>query len=398
MSKSVKETKAAKPPKKSKDMAQNFASFKTAQDARLAELEQKNAKLEQENVATRSQIERLSAVSGQIVETALEAKSDRKTRDAWASYVRSGDESALHNLEGKMATTTDANGGILVPIETETAIGAALASVSPMRNIATVRVIGTGQFKKPVSQGGATSGWAGETADRVETTTPEIDLIEFPAGELYAMPAATQTLLDDSVGNVDQWLSEEVQDVFSAQETSAFINGDGVNKPRGILSYPVAADADQTWGELGYIATGTDGDLDADDPIDALIDLTYAPEAKFRAGASFVMNRRTLGRLRKLKDADGNYIWQASNAAGQPSTLLGFPVIEIEDMPDIGADTTPIAFGDFRRGYLIADRQGVRVLRDPYSAKPYVLFYTTKRVGGGVQDFNAIKLLRCSAA
>ena len=246
-----------------------------------------------------------------------------------------------------------------------------------MRRLATIRTIGTSTFRKPVSTSGAASGWAGETEARVETDTPTLELLDFPTGELYAMPAATQALLDDSVADVDAWLAEEVRDVFAAQETAAFINGDGVNKPSGFL----------TATGLGSIDTAA---LDTD----GLIDLIYEPQSRYRSNASFVMNRRTINAVRKFKDADGNYIWQPSLAAGAPSTLLGYPLVEMEDMPDIGGGAKCVAFGDFRRGYLIADRQGVRVLRDPYSAKPYVLFYTTKRVGGGVQDADAIKVLK----
>ena len=400
MTKAVrKETKAAPKPQ-GDEFSKNFTAFKTANDARLAELEQKQSQIDYLNktlTQQAGQIERLAVAATNTGEVRLDKKSDGRAQKAWSRYVRSGDQSDLMTLEGKSLAATDSNGGFIVPVETEAVIDSALAGVSPFRNLATVRAVSTSNFTKPVSAGGAASGWVSETEARVETTAPDLELVEFPAGELYAMPAATQTLLDDSVADVDQWLAEEVQDVFSAQETSAFVLGDGVNKPRGILSYPQAADGSEAKGEIGYVATGTAGDLDADAPIDALIDLTYAPESRYRANASFIMNRRTLGRLRKIKDADGNYIWQAATQAGQPSTLLGFPVIEIEDMPDIGPDTTPVAFGDFRRGYLIADRQGVRVLRDPYSAKPFVLFYTTKRVGGGVHDFAAIKLLKCAA-
>ncbi len=401
MTKAVrKETKAA-PVRRHGEFEKNFMAFKTANDARLADLEQKQSHIDQLNeklTRQSGQIERLTLAATDGREAKLSVKSDGPMRKAWASYFRSGDPTALSQIEGKSLTARDDNGGYIVPVETEIVIDSALAQVSPFRNLATIRAVSTANFTKPVSAGGAVAGWAGEAQARTETTAPDLDLIEFPAGELYAMPAATQTLLDDSVADVDQWLAEEVQDVFSAQETTAFVIGDGINKPRGILNYPQAADGSEAKGEIGYVPTGVDGDLDADAPIDALIDLTYAPETRYRSNASFIMNRRTLGRLRKIKDADGNYIWQAASQAGQPSTLLGFPVVEIEDMPDIAPDSTPIAFGDFRRGYLIADRQGVRVLRDPYSAKPFVLFYTTKRVGGGVQDFSAIKLLRCSEA
>jgi HK97 family phage major capsid protein len=216
--------------------------------------------------------------------------------------------------------------------------------------------------------------------------------------ELYAMPAASQTLLDDAVVDVEQWLADEVQGEFAAQETNAFVNGDGVSRPRGFLSYTNVAEAVRTGSEIGYLATGAAGAFAAANPADTLLDLIYAPKQAFRANGRFVMNRKTLSMVRKFKDADGNYLWQPALAAGAPSTLFGYPVTEAEDMPDIGANAYPIAFGDFARGYLIVDRQGVRILRDPYSAKPYVLFYTTKRVGGGVQNFDAIKLLKFAAS
>ena len=178
----------------------------------------------------------------------------------------------------------------------------------------------------------------------------------------------------------------------------AFVSGDGINKPKGLLDYTLQAESAHTWGNLGYITTGSDGDFDNTYPIDALLELIYAPKPRFRPSSSFIMNRRTVGQIRKFRDADGNYIWQPSAQAGQPSTLLGHSLHEVEDMPDVASDSFSVAFGDFGRGYMIVDRQGVRVLRDPYSAKPYVLFYTTKRVGGGVQDFNAIKLLKFGTA
>ena len=212
--------------------------------------------------------------------------------------------------------------------------------------------------------------------------------------ELYAMPAATQQLLDDAMIDVDDWLAEEVRDVFAVQESTAFVTGDGNGKPRGFLDYAVAAEGLQSWGELGYVATGTSGAFDAAEPADALIDLIYAPKTGYRAKGRVVMNRQTVSAVRRFKDADGNYLWQPSLSQAGSSTLLGYPVTEAEDMPDIGANSFSIAFGDFEKGYLILDRQGVDVLRDPFSAKPYVLFYTTKRVGGGVQDFEAIKLLK----
>ncbi len=211
------------------------------------------------------------------------------------------------------------------------------------------------------------------------------------------MPAATSSLLDDAAVNVEQWITEEVEAAFAEQEAAAFITGNGLNKPMGFLSYSTVEDASWEWGKIGHIATGVDGALPASDPSDKLIELIYALKAGYRQNANFVMNRKTQSVLRKLKDADGNYLWQPPAAVGEKASLMGFGLVEAEHMPDIAADGTPIAFGDFERGYLVVDRIGVRVLRDPYSAKPYVLFYTTKRVGGGVQDFDAIKLLKFAA-
>ena len=400
----TKHMKAAPLKKMTSDFASTFEAFKDANDTRLAALESKQSdgllddKVARINAALDSQakqIENLAltqsrpAIGGTQINT--EAKS------AWSSYIRTGDGSDLMSLEGK-SLSVDAEGGYVAPPETESRIDRALSEASPFRAIATVRRVGTGQFKKPVSAGGASSGWAGETQARIETDAPQLELLDFPAGELYAMPAATQVLLDDGVADVDGWLADEVRDVFAAQETAAFAVGDGVNKPMGVLSYPQTEDQSQSWGALGYIATGTAGGFDPDAPVDAIMDLIYAPKTRYRAGGSFIMNRRTLGEVRKFKDADGNYIWQPSTEAGQPSTLLGYKLTEVEDMPDVSSEDAVMAFGDFKRGYLIVDRQGVRVLRDPYSAKPYVLFYTTKRVGGGVQDFGAIKLLKTSAS
>jgi HK97 family phage major capsid protein len=208
------------------------------------------------------------------------------------------------------------------------------------------------------------------------------------AGELYAMPAATQALLEDSYADIDAWLADEVESAFAAQESAAFVSGDGTAKPRGFLDYEIVAEASHVWGKIGSVV----GDFTLDDAADQIIDLIYTPKSQFRAGARFVMNRRTVSAVRKLKDVDGRYLWQPGSG-GEPATIMGYAVTEMEDMPDIGASNAAIAFGDFRRGYLIADRQGARVLRDPYSAKPYVLFYTTKRVGGGVQNFDAIKAM-----
>lgn len=372
----------------SDDFAATFAAFRDANDERLAEIEKKSSAdplLEAKVDRLNKRLETLSISLSQP--SAATAQTETKT--AWSRFIRTGDETALH--EAKSLSSTDGDGGYVAPIETETMIDRVLEEASPIRRIATVRKIGTGLFRKPISTSQAAAGWAGESDARPETTAPTLKLLDFPAGELYAMPAATQALLDDSVADVDAWLAEEVRDVFAAQETAAFVGGDGSNKPKGFLSYQGGADA------LQEVATGAAGDFVAGDQYDTLLGLTYALKSRYRPGSSFVMNRRTLSTVRTIKDTDGNYVWTPGQDAAMSSTLLGYPVVEAEDMPDIAAGSTAVAFGDFRRGYLIADRQGVRVLRDPYSAKPYVLFYTTKRVGGGVQDKDAIALMTFSA-
>ncbi len=381
-----------------------FEDLKETNDARLADIEKRGAadplldeKLGRIEAAIDKQQGRLDRISldasrPSVGKSGLDQIQNTEHKSAWDGYLRSGDDSGLARLDTKALTqATDAQGGYVAPAELDRLIEARLTASSPMRQIASVRQTSAMVFKKPVGLG-AQGAWASETGARAETTAPTLDLLEFPAAELYAMPAATQTLLDDAYADIDEWLADEVEAAFSAQESAAFITGDGVNKPKGLLDYTIADNASAVWGEIGSVASGGSGDFAASDPADALIDLIYAPKAQFRANGRFVMNRRTLSAVRKLKDSSGQYVWRPG-MAGEAATVLGYPVTEIEDMPDIGAGNAAIAFGDFRKGYLIVDRQGARVLRDPYSAKPYVLFYTTKRVGGGVQNFDAIKVM-----
>lgn len=385
-----------------------FEGFKAANDQRLAALETKRADvLLEEKVAriddavsqAQARLDRVLADARRPTiggEGRLVVPDERKA--AFDRYIKTGETPSLL-LEAKgLSEGTATAGGYVAPAELERQILRRLAAASPMRDICQVRTIGAGTFRKPVSTAGLAAAWVAETAVRPETAAPTLDVIDFPAGELYASPAATQALLDDAYVNIDEWLAEEVQDAFAAQETAAFIAGDGVNKPKGLLAYTAAPDATATWGQLGYLATGVAGAWPAANPTDKLIDLVYAAKTQYRQNGRFVMNRRTVSAVRKFKDAQGNYIWNAALQPGQSATLLGFPVSEIEAMPDVAANAAAIAFGDFEKGYLIVDRAGVRVLRDPYSAKPHVLFYTTKRVGGGVQNFDAIKLLKFAAS
>ena len=212
------------------------------------------------------------------------------------------------------------------------------------------------------------------------------------------MPAATLRLLDDAAVDIESWLAADMRAAFARQESAAFVSGNGVGRPKGFLAYGAVPDGAWAWGQLGYVATGTAGAFPAANPADCLLDLVFSLKAPYRRRARFVMNRLTQASVRKLKNADGDYLWQPTLGAVLEPTLLGYPMTDCEEMPDIAAGSLALAFGDFARGYLVVDRAGINVLRDPFTAKPYVLFYTTKRVGGGVQDFNAIKLLKFAAS
>jgi len=395
------------------EFMQAFEAFKETNDERLAQIERQvsadvvteekmnriNAALDQQKSLVDSLLLRqrrpvLGAGSSIMSAGAMEHKA------AFEVYMRNGQTASargsLSKLEEKaLSIGSDPDGGYLVPHETETQIGRLLSDISPIRSIASVRQVSTSVYKKPFTINGPAVGWAGETEARAQTAAPTLDELEFQAMELFAQPAATGALLDDAAINVEEWLAQEVQIAFAEQEGAAFVNGNGDRRPRGFLSYPTVANNLWRWGNIGTIATGADG---AFVDSDVLVDLVYEVRAGYRQNAHFVMNRRTQAEVRKLKDADGNYLWAPATRADGKPTLMNFPIAESEDMPDISPNASAIAFGDFNRGYLIVDRVGVRVLRDPFSAKPFVLFYTTKRVGGGVQDFDAIKLLNFSAA
>ncbi|OJX51463.1 phage major capsid protein [Devosia sp. 66-22] len=378
-----------------------FEEFKRTNDGRIKELEKRGSA----DVVTEQKVERLNqaldSAKAAIDRASLERARPRleggrpdagdEYKDAFAAYVKRGEEKAL-------SIGSNPDGGYLVPSETDEQITQLMAALSPIRSIASVRKISTGTYKKPVTRTGPEAGWVAEAAARPETDSQVIDALSFPAAELYAMPAATSAFLDDAAVDVGQWIAEEVNAAFAQQEGIAFVTGNGTNKPKGFLAETTVAEASWEWGKLGYVATGNAGALPASNPSDVLIDLVYALKAGYRQNASWVMNRKTQGAIRKLKDDGGNYLWQPAATADGKATLMGFDLVEAEAMPDIAASSFSIAFGDFRRGYLVVDRQGVNVLRDPYSAKPYVLFYTTKRVGGGVQNYDAIKLLKFAAS
>lgn len=310
---------------------------------------------------------------------------------AFEGFVRSG---ATIEMKAFTGVTGDA-GGFAVPREIDAQIDAVLKSISPIRSIANVVKVGSAGYRKLVTTGGTPSGWAAETDVRPGTATPVFVEIAPPMGELYANPSASQAMLDDAAFDVETWLAGEIATEFAKAEGAAFVGGSGVARPKGFLTQPTAATADSVrpFGTLQYLASGVAGDFAAN-PQERLIDLVQSLRAPYRQGASFVMNASTLARIRKFKTSDGAFVWAPSLAAGQPATLLGYPVIEAEEMPDIAANALGIAFGNFKAGYIVTERTETAILRDPYSNKPFVNFYATKRIGGCVTNSEAIKLMK----
>ncbi|MGL4240180.1 MAG: phage major capsid protein [Beijerinckiaceae bacterium] len=391
------------------DFSRAFHAFRETNDDRLRQIERQLST----DVVTEEKLSRidraLDETKARMDQIALKAQrpalgggerepadhSHREHKRAFHAYMRTGDASSLKLIEEKaLSAGSGPDGGFLVPVPQERELLRRMALISPVRALATVREISGSQLKKAFSTTGPVSGWVNETAARPQTNSQILADLTFPAMELYAMPSATQTLLDDGAIDIDEWIASEIETVFAEKEGQAFIAGDGIDKPKGILGYTTVANSSWTWGNVGYLATGVSGAFPAANPSDILIDLAYAVKAPYRQNGTFIMSRSTQATVRKFKDGQGNYLWQPPVAAGSAATFMNFPIVESEDMPNVGANSLSVAFGDFRRGYLVVDRMGIRVLRDPYTAKPYVLFYTTKRVGGGVQDFDAFKLLK----
>ncbi|MCU0900322.1 MAG: phage major capsid protein [Cypionkella sp.] len=329
------------------------------------------------------------------------AEADAPHQKAFDAYLRSGDDDGLRGLvlEGKaLNSAVAADGGYLVDPQTADTIRSLLLSTSSLRAAANVVQVEASSFDVLIDRTEVGSGWATEAAAQAETSTPAIERISIKLHELSAMPKASQRLLDDSAFDVEGWLAGKIATRFIRAEAAAFINGDGVDKPKGILLPPKVANASWAWGSLGYVPTGAAADFAATNAADCIVNLVYALGADYRANGTFIMNSKTAGAVRKMKDADGRFMWSDGLQAGEPARLMGYAVLICEDMPDVAANSYPIAFGDFAAGYTIAERPDLRILRDPFSAKPHVLFYASKRVGGDVTDFAAIKLLKIAVS
>lgn len=315
-------------------------------------------------------------------------------RKAFDAYVRSGDDTPMRGLEveGKSLTTVTADTtGFLVDPQTSDTVRGVLNATASIRRVATVVNVEATSFDVLVDHGTRGYGWSSETEARAETDIAQVARISIRLHELSAMPKASQRLLDDAAFDVEGWIAQRIAETFARAEAAAFVTGNGEDKPKGFLDHAKVDNEIWQWGNIGYVPTGVAGSFGE---ADALLDLVYALDAQYRSNATFVMNSKTAGRVRKLKDGDGRFLWADGLAAGEPARLLGYPVLVSEAMPEITADSFSIAFGDFASGYTIAERPDLRILRDPFSAKPHVLFYATKRVGGDVTDFAAIKLLK----
>ena len=314
-------------------------------------------------------------------------------------YLRKGLDAGGDEVKSLTIGTPSA-GGVAVPNEIDTVIDDTLKTISPIRQIASVVQIGSAHYRKLIAVGGVASGWASETGARPDTATPTFTEIVPPMGELFANPSASQAMLDDAMFDVETWLANEIAVEFARNEGVAFVTGTGVGQPLGFLSYPTTSDIDgiRPFGTLQYLATGVDGGFPTTNPQDRIIDLVHSLRPPYRQGAVFVMNSTTIARIRKFKDNVGNFLLQPGLSAEQPATLLGYPVVDAEAMPDVAVGSLSMAFGNFRAGYIVTERNTTGILRDPFSNKPYVSFYAVRRVGGAVVNSEAIKLMKFSAA
>ncbi|MCK6943223.1 phage major capsid protein [Enterobacter roggenkampii] len=388
------------------ELQAKFDDFRYKNDKRIDALESEKGKLAVEVETLNGKLTELDNLKSDLeAELATikrpggspqQSKAATEHKTAFMQFMRKGDDDGLRDLERKaLQVGTDEDGGYAVPEELDRSILTLLQDEVVMRQESSVITVGGSDYKKLVNVGGTASGWVGETDPRPATDASKLKLIEPFMGEIYGNPQATQKMLDDVFFNAEAWINSELATEFSEQEEIAFTIGDGTKKPKGFLAYAssLESDKDRAFGTLQHIQSGSAAAVTAD----SIIQLVYTLRKTHRNGAKFMMNNNSLFKIRMLKDTEGNYLWRPGLELGQPSTLLGYGIAENEQMPDIAADAKAIAFGNFKRGYIIVDRIGTRVLRDPYTNKPYVGFYTTKRTGGMLADSQAIKLLKIGA-
>ena len=387
-----------------------WENFKQINDQRLAEVERKGAA----DPLTLEQLSKLNTTLDQYkgrvdrLETEMErpglgfemkaegfaARQEplvAEYKKAFCGYLRKGMDAGLEALESKaLSIGSDPDGGYLVTSAMSGTIAKTITENSPMRALASVETISSDALEIIQDYDRAAAGWTTETGAVSETTTPQIAKAIIPLFELYAQPKATQKLVDDSAIDIEAWLSQKVGEVFYNKENAAYISGNGTSQPKGILSYAAGVN----FGQIEQVNSGSDAVVTSD----GLIRLYYALKEDYAQRATFLMNRSTLQGVRLMKLSTTNqYLWQPGLASGTPDTLLGVPVMQAVDMPIAASASLSVAVGDFRRAYQIVDRSGIRVLRDPYTEKPFVKFYTTKRVGGAVVNFEALKIMKLSA-
>jgi HK97 family phage major capsid protein len=396
-----------------------FEEFKKVNDVRIDELKKGGATADMQ--AKMEAIQKDMADQKRVIED-MEAKAKRPNfggdgkevsqaeaehKQAFNGFMRKGKVDGLADLESKAyawSTNSGADGGYAVPKTIDSMIAELAINVSPMRALSSVVQISTTDYHKLVNKHGTVSGWVGETDARPATATSVLADIKPTMGELYANPQATQQMLDDVFFNAEQWLATEVATEFARAEGAAFITGDGTNKPTGFLAGATAATADgsRAFGTIEHIATGTSGawkTLSATvNPADDLFTVVSKMKAAYRSGCSWVTNKALLFEMMAFKDYQGRYVFNPTTAPGVADTILGYPVVEAEDIAAKGANSLSLAFGNFKQGYLIVDRIGTRVVRDPFSNKPYIGFYTTKRVGGALINSETIKVLKFATA
>lgn len=384
---------------KVEELGKAIHDFKALNDAALKDVQAKGQaaadKLAQVDRAndeiTKLQTE-LKAMQTAMARHSQGAEDDRKDKksahaQAFEAFARKGKMPTAEEFK-TMSVDSDIDGGFLVTPEMSTEIVKKVFESSPMRQLASVQTISTDSLEIIQDLQELASGWVGETQARPNTGTPQINKISIAVHELYASPLITQKLLDDAAWNMESYLSEKVSEKFARDEATAFVSGDGVMKPKGILSYA----AGTAYGEVEQVNSGSAAALTPD----GLINLSYALKGDYKKNASWLMKRATVKSVRKFKDTQNRYLWEPGLNGKTQDSILGFPIYEANDMQDEAANALAVAFGDFKQGYQIVDRIGIRVLRDAYTAKPYVMFYTTKRVGGAVKNFEAIKLQKCS--
>lgn len=377
----------------------DLTAIRASVDALTERVTSSVATVEKGLKAANENIDRIEAVlkrPGFTGEPANENGDHKAELKALAAFARVGDDAPLRAIHAAMHSGSDPDGGYFVTPAVSSTMTRRLYDESPMRRLARVETITTGNsWVEPLDLGEPEANWVGERSERPATASPGMGKLEVHVHEIFANLPVTQQLLDDAGFDLGGWIEAKITEKFVRSENSAFLTGTGVVKPRGLLTYPTAAtdDAARPWGTIQTLNSGGASSITSD----ALVGLVWKLRQPYRSGAAFVMNSNTAATVDKLKDGQGNYLWRPAFVLGAPATLLGYPVEIDEGMPDVAAGSTPIAFGNFKLGYVIVDRLGIKFLRDPYTAKPNVNFYSYRRVGGGLANSEAIKLLKIAA-